>query len=706
MGRRAGFGYDTEGELTSATDPEGNTSSYTYENGEQTSRTDPLGHETHITYDGVGRPTKIENAEGGVTELAYDRDNELTSETNSAGETTSYGYDADGNLTSITDPRGHTQTATYNTLDELESWTDALERTTTYTYDAMGQPASVTDPKGQSTSYTYDPLDRLESVSFGATEGGSPTSSIAYGYDEAGDLTSATDSRSGTYTMGYDPFGRLTSETGPSGTVGYSYDADSEPTVMSVEGETAASYAYNADGALSGIESPHGNVSFAYDNDGRTSKTTLPNGDSENYSYDSASQLAGIDYKRSGGEEIGDLRYTRDALGRTTTLSGSEARTNLPEPLAETTYDAANELTSLAGHTLTYDADGNLTSDATSSYTYNDRNQLTGLTQGSNTWSYAYDPFARRTTKTKNTTATSYLYQGENPLTETTAGSTAELLNGPGLDERYARTTTAGTSTYLTDQQGSTIALAASSGAPTTEYTYSPFGETTSTGTTSNNPYQYTGRDNEENGLQNNRNRYYNPTTARFTSQDPAGIAGSGINLYQYALSNPIRYIDPTGLESFWEEAGNAVTGFGDTVSGGITTEIRSALNIGQPNFSSSAYAGGSDAGILAALVTPGDEEALGLNGGGFLRRFLSRLSDETGSWTPFAGRTTSNFDWISSRLARYHGIDPVLASERLHEIKEAAGLGPADNVLFDRTGNVFDRVSGDLLGSLTEGGG
>jgi RHS repeat-associated protein len=615
MGRHATFGYDSEGELTSATDPDGNTTSYGYENGNQVSSTDPLGHETKVTYDSVGRPTAIRDAEGGITELAYNRDNELTNEKDPLGETTSYGYDAEGNLTSVTDPRGHTQTATYNSLDELESWTDALDRTTTYAYNGEGQRTSMTDPKGQKTSYTYDPLDRLEAVSFGSVDGGSPSSSITYGYNEASDLTSAVDSRAGTYTMGYDAFGRLTSEEGPAGTVGYTYDADSEPTSMTIGGETAASYEYDPDGALTSIDSPHGDVGFDYDTDGRTAKTTLPNGDSENYSYDSASQLTGIDYKLPSGDQIGDLRYTRDALGRITTLSGSEARTNLPEAITETTYDAANELTSLGGHTLSYDADGNLTSDASSSYTYNDRNQLTGLTQGDNTWDYAYDPFGRRTSKTKNGTETSYLYQGENPLTETTGGSTTELLNGVGLDERYARTTTSGTSSYLTDQLGSTIALAGSSGAPSTEYTYGPFGETTSSGTTSSNPYQYTGRDNEENGLQYNRARYYNPATARFTSQDPTGMAGSGINLYQYAGGDPVDFTDPTGLCfilscSTYNSIGNAYTGAVDTYTGGLTIAARSAMGLAQPNFSSSAYEGGAVVGAVGAILTPGDEES------------------------------------------------------------------------------------------------
>lgn len=41
---------------------------------------------------------------------------------------------------------------------------------------------------------------------------------------------------------------------------------------------------------------------------------------------------------------------------------------------------------------------------------------------------------------------------------------------------------------------------------------------------------------------------------------------------------------------------------------------------------------------------------------------------------------------------------------ERLHEIKEAAGYGPSDNVIFDLTGNVYDQ-SRALIGSLTQAG-
>ena len=45
------------------------------------------------------------------------------------------------------------------------------------------------------------------------------------------------------------------------------------------------------------------------------------------------------------------------------------------------------------------------------------------------------------------------------------------------------------------------------------------------------------------------RNRYYDPTTARFTQEDPIGLAG-GLNLYGYANGDPVNFSDPFGLRS------------------------------------------------------------------------------------------------------------------------------------------------------------
>jgi hypothetical protein len=56
----------------------------------------------------------------------------------------------------------------------------------------------------------------------------------------------------------------------------------------------------------------------------------------------------------------------------------------------------------------------------------------------------------------------------------------------------------------------------------------------------------------------------------------------------------------------------------------------------------------------------------------------------------PSNARVIKDPKTVYNQLEKYHGIDPKLASERLHEIKQAAGRGPADNVVFNMTGNVF----------------
>ena len=49
-------------------------------------------------------------------------------------------------------------------------------------------------------------------------------------------------------------------------------------------------------------------------------------------------------------------------------------------------------------------------------------------------------------------------------------------------------------------------------------------------------------------GLMYRRNRYYDPTTGRFTQEDPIGLAG-GLNLYGFAAGDPVNFADPFGLK-------------------------------------------------------------------------------------------------------------------------------------------------------------
>ncbi|MBN2183612.1 MAG: hypothetical protein JW715_17015, partial [Sedimentisphaerales bacterium] len=67
------------------------------------------------------------------------------------------------------------------------------------------------------------------------------------------------------------------------------------------------------------------------------------------------------------------------------------------------------------------------------------------------------------------------------------------------------------------------------------------------------NPYMFTGRRYDlETGLYYYRARYYNPNTGRFLQTDPVGYS-DGINWYNYCGSNPLNFVDPSGmyLDSF-----------------------------------------------------------------------------------------------------------------------------------------------------------
>lgn len=157
--------------------------------------------------------------------------------------------------------------------------------------------------------------------------------------------------------------------------------------------------------------------------------------------------------------------------------------------------------------------------------------------------------FGHRTSKTDDYgNTTTYLYDGDNPIQETRGGTVTTLLTGLGIDERFARDDAAyGRTYFLTDALGSTLALTDASGAVRQTYAYEPYGEVASSGD-SDNPYQYTGRENDGTGLYYYRARYYSPGMKRFIAEDPMGL-DAGLNEYAYVNGSPTNRNDPYGLE-------------------------------------------------------------------------------------------------------------------------------------------------------------
>ncbi len=451
----------------------------------------------------------------------------------------------------------HQTQYTYDNMDRVQTRKDALLNQECYGtfsggvcqangYDGNGNLIQFTDRRGQVAKFSYDGLNRMSFAGFGWTTGTTYESTVNYTYDGGNRLRTAVDSISGTITHGYDDLDRLNSDATPQGTVSSTYDNAGRRASLTVPGQSVVNYSFDAANRLTQITQGSATVQFSYDADNRRTSLTLPNGVVTTYSYDTASQLTGMTYT-NGSTALGNLAYSHDLNGRRTNAGGSYARTNLPNAISATAYNANNQLTTWGTANLFYDLNGNMTSDGTHSYTWDARNRLNQIDLG-NTASFTYDPFRRRATKNILATTTSFLYDRANAVQEVIGGTnTANSLTG-GVDEVFQRTDSAGGRSFLTDTLGSTFALTDSIGIVQTSYTFEPFGYTTASGSATTNSFAYTGRELDATGLQFYRARYYNPTLQRFISEDPIGLRG-GTNQYSYVVNSPVNWADPFGTD-------------------------------------------------------------------------------------------------------------------------------------------------------------
>lgn len=560
LGHASTFEYNLAGELTKIWDPLQKLTVLAYQKGDLASVTDPLGRTTTRFSDAAGRPVDVTDALGNRTRTVYDNLNRVLQVIDPLGNATVFTYDDNGNRLTVKDAKLNVTTYTYDNLDRVATRRDALLRTDTYTYDASSNLLTVTDRKAQITEFRYDTINRQTFAGYGRT-GTAPNfvyaNTINYTYDAGNRPRTGNDSAAGTISRDYDDLDRLTLETNAQGTIGYQYDAAGRRSQLTVSGQPPVFYCYdNADRLLT-IRSASCTgtslVAFGYDNADRRTTLDLPNATHLVYGYDDASQLLSMTWSRSG-TTVGDLAYTYDPSGRRTTMSGSYARLNLPLAVTSALYNVNNQLTKWGSTNITYDNNGNMLGDGTNTYTWNKRDQLQAVTKSGQTLpSFTYDAFGRRLTKTLGTTVTTYRYDGGNTVQELTGSNvTANILTGLGVDEVFQRSEGGTARSLISDALGTTLGLADSAGAIQTSYSYAPYGDTAVTGSAANNRTDFTGRENDSDGLYYYRARYYHPVFSRFISEDPIGFAGGDPNLYRYAADSPTNFGDPSGQIVPW----------------------------------------------------------------------------------------------------------------------------------------------------------
>ncbi|MBW2340188.1 MAG: RHS repeat protein, partial [Deltaproteobacteria bacterium] len=332
---------------------------------------------TEYGYDSEGNIASVKDPNGNTTYYAYDPLNRLISVTQPGSVTTTYTYDTHGNLTAVTNANGNATGYSYDDMGSLVSATSPDTGTVTYAYDAAGNPTQKTDAKGITVQYTYDLLNRLTGVQFP-----DPGQDITYSYDAGtygkGRRTGMMD-LSGETTFTYDARGRLVEKTSTILGQSYSLDTTYSPgsKVTSVTYPTGRTLDYTRDsmGRMQGL-------STTYD----TSTVTLVS----NMTYNPFGNPKGLS-TGSGGEinnQFGqgghiEVANPGEQMERVYTYDNNRNlidvhSPNIPWYNQDFTYDTLNRLTSAEGRygaiNYTYDDVGNrltrtINSD-TEDYTY------------------------------------------------------------------------------------------------------------------------------------------------------------------------------------------------------------------------------------------------------------------------------------------------------------------------------------------------
>jgi RHS repeat-associated protein len=455
-----------------------------------------------------------------------------------------------------------------------------------YVYDAAGNLTSATDAFS-ALSYTYDQRNRVKT----ADNAGTPNTSdvvLTYAYDGAGNVLSLADTING-------QAGGLNS---------YQYDDASNMTEVTQTGSgiqaKRVDLTYNAVGLFSTIKRYSdlagtqlvAGTTYGYDNLDRLTSLVHQNAASAtlaSYSptYNDAGQITQV------VEGSGTDHYTYDNNGQLTAAS----YTNPSQPAESYTYDANGNRTASSGqgstvltgpgnrllsddtYLYTYDNEGNLitrTEIATGNvreYQWDFRNRLTAiidLDASANVLQridYTYDAFnariSEKVTTAAGVTLTDFVYDRDNVLLDFVAsGSTSNLppptlaeryLDGPAVDQVLAQDNGSGVVAWLlADQLGTTRDLVNNSGQVINHLTFDAFGNLLAqTAPTQTTRYLFTGREfDAASGIYYDRSRFYDPHTGRFLSEDPLGFGGGQTNLYAYAGSDPVDFIDPFGLNT------------------------------------------------------------------------------------------------------------------------------------------------------------
>jgi RHS repeat-associated protein len=600
------FEYDSLGRLISvceitAAGPSGNCGQQTSASGYLTNYSyDALGNLTGVlqnaqpggtaqsrsySFDGLGRLTSETNPESGTTSFTYDSatgctgtfNGDLVKRVDAVTNSVCYAYDLLHRNTSITYSGTYASvtpskyfvydTATVNGVAMANAKSRLAEAYTCTTcpgtkitdlglsYTARGETSDVyeltphSSPSYYHVAQTYWPHGApslLSATAAGVSITGLPN--LSYG----GTIGS---------TVGLDGEGRImqvtASGTGQQNPVtAIAYNAASLPTQVTYGSADTDIFAYdpytlrmNSYQFKVGSQSVTGTLGWNANGSLGTLGVSDPfnSANTQNCSY-SADDLSRITKADCG--TIWGQTFSYDPFGNITKnkITGSGATSFTP---TYQTSPITNRVASVGGTSATYDANGNSLNDTFRTYTWDADGKPVTIASATLT----YDAFDRMVEQTVGSTNSEIVYGP--------GGDKLALMNGSTLIKAFVPLTGGATAVYTssglayyrhTDHLGSSPLSSTPTSTVYSDTAYSAFGE----------PYAqsgaldpaFTGQNQDTTaGLYDFLYREYDPNQGRWASPDPAGLAAGNPafpqswNRYAYVMNNPLNFIDPTGLD-------------------------------------------------------------------------------------------------------------------------------------------------------------
>jgi RHS repeat-associated protein len=490
---------------------------------------DELSNETRFVVGSKGTMTEIEYPDLGKDRFSYDDVGGLTEFASRRGHSIQYEYDLNGQLTKKLHPDGREFTYTYDGKGNLVTASDSLTGDLDFQWDDRDFVVRIDYPGGQWVAFEYDDAGRRTKMS--CHDG----YVLSYGFDEAGRLATLSDGAANKLAQyEYDGRGLLATVVRGNGTsTAYSYDSSSRVVKLTDRDpngglRSEVDYTRDETGRITSVETEHGTSEYEYDVRGQLVSATDPDGIETRFVYDAAGNRKSV---------------TREGVTTTYLVNGM------------------NQYTQVGSAILTHDAGGNRTGFSDTTYGYDAEGRLVSVASPTLDWSCEYDALGNRSFVTAGGTRSTYLWNPIGlPYQTASYDDSGTLLDrwtyGVGLVGRIS----AGGSLdyYHVDATSHTGTVSDSWGAVTHSIRYSPFGGVTTSPEMDLPAALFAGDHGvlfDPTGLHFMRNRYHDPVTGRFVTEDPIGIRG-GINLHRYAENDPVNGADPDGLQALRPTSG------------------------------------------------------------------------------------------------------------------------------------------------------